>query len=605
MTWIPGRTAARFCLLPLFGLSLLGACNGNEQGRNKAAPAASADAGPAVLTVGSRPVPLSVFEREFWMWSAAHPNVPADTAALRQYMPEFLEAQLLHRMALDSIPELTGFPAENLEEIKEHKMVDLVRKKGYGNIQIGERDLRRAYDLLEKKMHIRFMALASRGEAEEALRGIREGAVFARLAEAKSIDVASRKDGGDLGWLVYTDLDADIANKLFPLQEGQLLGPEPFEDQWHIYQVLEVSKNETRRPFEQVKPEIQRNMMMAAARRATRKYIDDLFARYHVRIDPAQTAWLTVFLQEKTVNAKRGVEFDEQGRPIGGYVQKSELPFESLPIPEADSGRVVATYDSPAHGGKVTPARVVDELVRKPTVGWPTFQNSKDTENLIRSLLIEELEVRDAYANKADTWPELIRHIDYEREVIRDRVFFRTRIRAKAALSNEEGIAYYEAHKAEYQEPEQRRFVGVNSARWENALKAGDLLRAGKTPEEIRSALSPSDSTIQITSSAGTGLLKQGDSPLLDRFIFKLPLHGVSDPIPVGYTFTVAKVVEILPARTRTVEEAAPEIAASIGTARFDSVKAVYVADARQKYPVEIHWDVVRRARLQMPPEGI
>jgi len=150
------------CFLTLFGLPLLGACNGNDQGGNKAS-AGAAESGPAVLTVGSRPVPLSVLEQEFWMWSASNPNTPADTAALRQFMPEFVEAQLLHRMALDTIPELTGFPKENLEEIKGRKMVELVRKRGYGNIQISEREVRRAYGLLGQKVGLRCMALASKG----------------------------------------------------------------------------------------------------------------------------------------------------------------------------------------------------------------------------------------------------------------------------------------------------------------------------------------------------------------------------------------------------------------------------------------------------------
>lgn len=589
----------------LAALCLLQGCEGGRGDRKGAAAGEADKDSPAVLTVGTRQVPLADFEKTFWMWSSNRSGIPADTSGVRQFVPQFVESQLIHQMALDSIPELTGTPKDNLEEIEARKMVEIMRQRAFAEAnKVDERALKRAYELLGRKLHLRVMVLPSKAEADQAMRGLREGALFDRLAMQKSLDVTSREQGGDIGWIIYTDLDAEISSKLFTMEPGQLFGPAEFDQRYHVYQILEAGTNETRRTFEEERSSLELAMKTAALRRALNRFIDDLFAKYHVKIDPAEVAWMTVFLRRTTADAKRGVQFDAEGNPIGGYVQEATIPWTENPIPDSDSGRVVATYDSPTNGGRITPLRVLDKLIEKPSIGWPTFETSKDTEMLVRNLLLEELEITEAQTLGAASWPEVTRHVAEKREEIRDRVFYRTRVRYRAAVSEAQCRAYYEAHRSEHMEPERRRFIGVNSARWESALKAGDLLRGGKSPEEVFDALAQSDTTVQITASHGTELLAFGQSPLLDRFLFKLPLNGVSDPIPVGYTFTVAKVVEILPARTKDFDEAKEAIQSKLAGAREDSVKALVLADARQKYPVTIHWDVIRKARPTPPAQS-
>jgi parvulin-like peptidyl-prolyl isomerase len=590
------RMALLLLFLPVLLLGLMPGCGGGDRTKKEAES-------PVAITVGTLVVPLSEVESSFWEYSRGRPNVPADSASLSTFVPILVQSKLLHAMALDSLPVLTGQPKENLEEVKERRMVDVLRQRTFAEAsRVNEGMVQKAYDLLGRKARASYMALGSKAEAEEAVRALKEGALFSKLAEQKSLDQNSRAKGGDIGWVVYTDLDADVSDKLFAMQPGQLLGPMAADDQFRIFRVEEVGTNEKRRPLEQERPLLERNIKMTNMRRALKVYLDDLLVRYKYAPKPAEMAWMTVFLREKTANARRGVQFDEQGRPIGGVVQQAVLPWKENPVTPADSGHVVATYDSPTNGGRITPLRVVDQLVQKPSIGWPTFESIKDTETLVRNLVIEEVEIREAQRQGAEKWPEVVSLVNQRQEEIRDRVYYRHHVHYKALLSDAQALAYYEAHRSQFMEPERRRFIGVNSAKWENALKAKELFKAGRSPEEIHDLLAPGDTTIQITTSKGTDLMSFGQSPLLDRFLFKLPLNGVSDPIPVSLTFTVAKVVEIEPSRQKTFEESKDEIQETVGGAKEDSVRALVLAEARENYPVTIHWDVVRQARLQPPP---
>ena len=86
----------------------------------------------------------------------------------------------------------------------------------------------------------------TRKRALDILKKARSGKNFALLAEAFSEDPGSRERGGELGWVVRSELDRAFARAAFAAKKGQIVGPVRSAYGFHILEV------EDRRPARQL-----------------------------------------------------------------------------------------------------------------------------------------------------------------------------------------------------------------------------------------------------------------------------------------------------------------------------------------------------------------
>lgn len=139
--------------------------------------------------------------------------------------------------------------------------LDTARDNILGNIlleaiaaeRIDEAAVRRMYEtqvtLLEQQMEnevrLRHILAATRSEIDSIAADLRAGADFAVTAARRSIDEATRMDGGDLGYLTEEDATPEFARVIREVPAGAI--SRPFQDAqgWHIVKVEEVRR---RRP---------------------------------------------------------------------------------------------------------------------------------------------------------------------------------------------------------------------------------------------------------------------------------------------------------------------------------------------------------------------
>jgi len=553
--------------------------------------------GPAAISVGPRRVTLGELQQAFEARRSADSTMAADTAAVRRFVTEYADKVLMEVMALDAVPVLEGTPKQNLADMAEQAMVRALRDQEFREAnEVSAKELKRAYEMLGRRLKLGYILVADRGEAEQIMRAVREGAVFSRVAAQKSLDEKSRAQGGDLGWLGFYDLDPSVREHVFARRPGELAGPFSWNAGWQIFRIEEEQPNPDRKSLEEERKMLEMGLRMDRLQKAQGVYYEGLLKKYQLTFVPEQVAWMTVTLREKTRDLDRTIKPAESD-PLGMEMATTGTKpvWTEPPIALADTGRVLATFDPPH--GRVTPYLVIDQLLSAPTAGWPRFESSRDVEGIIRALVLERLEIREARARGIDQLPAVVAEVEQREKEVRGRVFYRTFVRARARPEMDVVRRFYDAHQEDYQEPERRRFVAINSAVWDNAVRASEMLRAGRGVDEVASALA-ADTTLKSTGSAGTNLLTYGQSPLLDRFLFRLPAGGVSDPIRVGGSFTVAKVVEIQPARLKPFEEVSTSIQAMIGSTRADSILAILKEESREKHPVRIDWSVVRQLKI-------
>jgi peptidyl-prolyl cis-trans isomerase C len=116
-------------------------------------------------------------------------------------------------------------------------------------------------------------------KAQEIRAKIVAGADFAEVAKAESNDPSTNTKGGDLGFFKRGQLPPSIEEAAFALKPGEISQPVKTS---MGYIVVKVEENKPVKSFEELSPELDRNLRNELAR----KYVEDLKALTKIEIDP-------------------------------------------------------------------------------------------------------------------------------------------------------------------------------------------------------------------------------------------------------------------------------------------------------------------------------
>lgn len=94
-------------------------------------------------------------------------------------------------------------------------------------------------DIEPLALDIQHILLETEEEANEVLALLQEGADFAELARTRSLDLAARGNGGDLGFFTRQDMVAPFADAAFAAEIGEIVGPVETDFGFHVIEVLE------------------------------------------------------------------------------------------------------------------------------------------------------------------------------------------------------------------------------------------------------------------------------------------------------------------------------------------------------------------------------
>jgi parvulin-like peptidyl-prolyl isomerase len=90
-----------------------------------------------------------------------------------------------------------------------------------------------------EQVHARHIVVDSQETADQILAQLQSGGDFAALAREKSLDLATKDNGGDLGWFPRGLVAPELENVAFALQPGEISNPVQFGEGYHFIQVME------------------------------------------------------------------------------------------------------------------------------------------------------------------------------------------------------------------------------------------------------------------------------------------------------------------------------------------------------------------------------
>jgi peptidyl-prolyl cis-trans isomerase D len=139
-----------------------------------------------------------------------------------------------------------------------------------------------------------------KAKAEDVLKQLRAGADFGEMAKKYSQDPGSGSKGGDLGWVTRGQMVKPFEDAVFSQKPGVIGDLVKTQYGYHIVQVTE-RENAHVRPFEEVKPEIERAIKQARANEMTTQLAAKAAA--DLRKDPSHPDVVAAAVKEPLLRA--------------------------------------------------------------------------------------------------------------------------------------------------------------------------------------------------------------------------------------------------------------------------------------------------------------
>lgn len=437
-------------------------------------------------------------------------------------------------------------------------------------------------DAYFEEMHYEYTLSQIVAASEEQANQIRDevlaGADFAEMAKKYSLGKAA-DNGGYIGSSPVGKIHWWIEEVLFEMESGDIT---PAVKTDVGYAILKVHKKR------KIIPEEERDYAVRRVR-AIKEYKgrNELKARIerdiHLQFYSDAVNIIFDLLPED-------VPFEEI---INYRVTRANAP--ELVVPEQYRDMILCQYDD----GIYTIADFVELYHMSSLIERPRHQYGRESIlQLMKKVIFDK--VLPVYAEevvKVLEIPEVAKNLGRRREQFLVYKLYQEQIDDEVAVTTKEIADYYEANKTAMETKEQRNYAIILVDDKKVAMQVAGLAKGGEDFGKL--ALKFSQDPTAKDNKGETGLIYPGNYMEYDDVGFGLPNEGdVSDPFPVSRGWAVVKVLEIVPGRMPTMEEAKSSIRKELKEKKGEALLEEKLESWKEGYVIKIHENNLKKAEM-------
>lgn len=155
-----------------------------------------------------------------------------------------------------------------------------VDKVAHTEVKRAFQERRKSLVTLEKR-RIRNIVVATREDADLALRQARSGTAFGNIVKQMSLDQSTRSKNGELGFVAREQLDDKYAKEAFGTAKNSFFGPVKTQYGWNVGQVLAVRPSRPLK-FKEVERDLRTTLMSEKALNAWNHWLEKEIKRSDV-----------------------------------------------------------------------------------------------------------------------------------------------------------------------------------------------------------------------------------------------------------------------------------------------------------------------------------
>ncbi len=393
---------------------------------------------------------------------------------------------------------------------------------------------------------------------------IKGGLDFKVAALQFSDDATSAADSGNLGWFPWGRMVDAFQDAVWGAEVGRLVGPVRTPYGYHLIIVEEKRPVQDRRPFEEMKAQIKGQLREVESQKLNdmaRKFVDKLREDADSEYNNDNVEIFRRKLLDPTVTKSQSLA------PV---------------FTDQEKALVVATYK----GGKVT----VNDLIQK--LGTNAARVKWDDANAVTDLTnaIVEPVLLDKAAESSGLMKRALQDKDVRQqsENTMVRLLEKEEVTDKVDPTDQDLLNYYNTHLENYIQPEQRVvreiFVKEDSAK---CARIRERALNGENFRDLARRFNEKESTQPDTGRIGP--FEEKRFGVIGRYAFALAKVGdVSEVIRSGKSFSVIQLLNIVPSRTKSFEEARAQVARECRQAQTDAAQRALEELVLKKFPLNV-----------------
>lgn len=247
--------------------------------------------GPYLAKIDSTTITQQDFEREFRGLPDYAQQLFSDASGKEKFLNEIVNKELLYKEALKKGYDKSTEFMKKLEDFKKLTLVsEVFEKEIMSKAKVSDQDIRDYYEknkqafVAAKEIRASHILVKTEKEAQEVLARLKKGEKFEAVAKSVSIDAASAKNGGDLGYFRKGQMVPEFERAAASLKVGEISVPVQTQFGFHI---IKVTDKKTGPPieFEKVRDLIAQKLSGERQKEVFDAYIADLKKTYKVEIN--------------------------------------------------------------------------------------------------------------------------------------------------------------------------------------------------------------------------------------------------------------------------------------------------------------------------------
>ena len=540
-----------------------------------------------VATIGRSDITMSQYRDALLQRFRTEDNVRRKSAQDREQVVREMainEAKYQEALArkIDQRPEMK----DQLDNLAKRKALELLYQQQVIDKVVSETAMKEYYDKSGEEIKARHILLRTtqvdstkaidsarvKTRIDSIKQAIDHGLDFKAAAKMFSEDASSAADSGNLDWFPWGRMVDEFQEAAWKAKKGDLVGPVRTQYGYHLILIEDRRKAENRPPYEQDKDRIKAQLREADAQKmndVAQQYLGDLHTKHKLAYDEDVLAMFRGRVNDPTVTKTESLD------PVFTDQQKAQ---------------VAATYDD----GKVTVKDLIDKVGNNAhRVSW---NDPGSTHDLVHAIVEPKfLEVESAQQG-------LIKKAADDKDVIDQRkqaliqVLEKEEVTDKVAPTDQDTRTWYQNHLENYIQPEQRIvreiFIKEDSAK---AVMVHAKAMKGENFTKLALKYNEKESTKADTGRIGP--FEQKRFGLIGAAIFALQKTGdVSGVVKNGKNFSVIKLLDMAPSRTKSFEEAKAQASREVRQAKTDEAQKALEAMVLNKFKLNIKQDALARA---------
>ena len=248
--------------------------------------------GPYLAKIDNTAITQADFDREFRSLPDYAQQMFSNASGRERFLNEIVNKELLYKEALkkglDKGPDFT----KKVEEFKKLTLVsEVFDKEIMAKAKVSDQDVKDYYEknrddfVVAREIRASHILVKTEEEAQKVLERLKKGEKFDVVAKAVSIDTASARNGGDLGFFTKGQMVPEFEQAAAMLKVGQTTSA-PVKTQFGFH-IIKVTDKKTGAPveFEKVRDMISQKLSGEKQKAAFDIYLSDLKKSYKVEIN--------------------------------------------------------------------------------------------------------------------------------------------------------------------------------------------------------------------------------------------------------------------------------------------------------------------------------